>query len=58
VTGNVAAHVGKRNAGLFAEGRKEPLVEIAHSYSGQANKKKKVDKFASLRIGEFAPCGK
>lgn len=53
VTGDVATHIGKRNAGLFAESWNEPLVEIAHSYPGQANKKEKVDHFASLRIGEF-----
>ena len=55
MTGDVAAHVGKRNTGLFAESRDERLVQIAHSNSGQANEKKKIDQFASLRVGEFCP---
>ena len=53
MTGDVAAHIGKRNTGLFAESRNERLVQIVYSYPGEANEKEKIDQFASLRVGEF-----
>src|SRR5580698_4467521 len=53
VTGDVAAHVGKRNTGFLAQSWDERLVQIGHTYSGEANEEEKIDQFSSLRIGEF-----